>query len=166
MRTLPEHLRQILSEPIGKIFQTPELIKHLKHETFIISGGDRVTYTLLSHGIQPTIAIVDYLTEREQYTETMKNAIQHFGTLRYTVRNPAGQLTDDLWNTIEKAINQAAKGPIRIDVDGEEDLASLAAIYLAPVDATVIYGMPNKGVITVKAHKTHKQQVQEVLDQM
>ena len=57
-------------------------------------------------------------------------------------------------------------GPYCIEVEGEEDLAALAAIYLAPPDVTIIYGLPNKGVVVVKATEAHKAQVKEILDKM
>jgi uncharacterized protein (UPF0218 family) len=82
------------------------------------------------------------------------------------VRNPAGVITDELWDAIETVLKHLEKGPFCIEVEGEEDLASLAAIYLAPGGVTVIYGLPNKGVVVVKATAAHKQKVKEVLDRM
>jgi uncharacterized protein (UPF0218 family) len=58
------------------------------------------------------------------------------------------------------------QGPVCIEVDGEEDLASLAAISLAPGGVTVIYGLPNKGVVVVDATTANKKKVKEVLDRM
>ena len=51
-------------------------------------------------------------------------------------------------------------------VDGEEDLASLVAIYLAPSDVTVIYGLPDKGVLVVKSDTEYKKMVKKILDKM
>jgi uncharacterized protein (UPF0218 family) len=166
MHVLPDQLRNILNQPVGKLVNESELVSLLINESFIISIGDKVTYTLLYHKIAPTIAIVDYICERKTYEEDKIKVIKQFGNLVLQAKNPAGQLTDDLWHTIETAIKRADEGPIRIEVDGEEDMASLAAIYLAPVDATVIYGLPNKGVIAIKANAEFKQKVKEVLNQM
>ena len=166
MHVLPDQLRDILNQPVGKLVNESDLVSLLQNEAFIISIGDRVTYTLLHHKISPTIVIVDYFCERKIYDEDKKAVIKQFGNLVLQAKNPAGQLTDDLWHTIETAIERADEGPIRIEVDGEEDLASLAVIYLAPVDATVIYGLPNKGVITLKVNIEFKQKVKDVLNQM
>jgi uncharacterized protein (UPF0218 family) len=166
MRILPETLRNVLNQPVGKLLEESELVTFLKDESFIISIGDRVTYTLLHHNIFPSIAIVDYICERKTYDEDKKNIIQSFGKLVLRAKNPAGFLTDDLWDTIKQAITRINEGPIRIDVDGEEDMASLAVIYHAPVDATVIYGLPNKGIIALKANVEFKQKVKEILNQM
>jgi uncharacterized protein (UPF0218 family) len=37
---------------------------------------------------------------------------------------------------------------------------------LAPPDVTIIYGLPNKGVVVVKASDENKQKVKEILDEM
>ncbi|MCK4902903.1 MAG: DUF359 domain-containing protein, partial [Thermoplasmatales archaeon] len=48
----------------------------------------------------------------------------------------------------------------------EEDLASLAAIYMAPSDVTIIYGLPDKGVLVIKPTPENKRLVKEILDKM
>jgi len=82
------------------------------------------------------------------------------------VKNPAATITDDLWNVIKLAFEDLEKNSLRIEVEGEEDLASLAAIYMAPGDVTIIYGLPDKGVLVVKANKENKNKVKKILDKM
>ena len=53
-----------------------------------------------------------------------------------------------------------------IEIDGEEDLAALPAILLAPGDVTIIYGLPDKGVLVVKPTPKNKQLVKEILNKM
>ena len=96
----------------------------------------------------------------------MKETIQSYGKIHIKIQNPPGTITDELWDAIETVYKNLQKGPYCIEVEGEEDLASLAAIYLAPGGVTVIYGLPNKGVVVVKATRSHKQKVKEVLDKM
>jgi uncharacterized protein (UPF0218 family) len=96
----------------------------------------------------------------------MKAFIQRLCTICLQIKNPPGIITDELWDAIKTVFKNLKNGPVCIEVDGEEDLASLAAIYLAPGGVTVIYGLPNKGVVVVKATTAHKQKVKEVLDRM
>jgi len=166
MRILPNNLREKLQEPIGQLLTQKDFLVFAASEEKIVSVGDQVTYTLLIHNFHPIVCIVDYILQRKEYKEEMKNTIQRYGTKSIKVSNPAGCISDELWNAIQWAFNQIEKGPIRIDVEGEEDLAALAAIYLAPSDATVIYGMPNKGVVAVKANKEYKTIVKDILDKM
>ncbi|RLF28209.1 MAG: DUF359 domain-containing protein [Thermoplasmata archaeon] len=168
MHKLPSQIRRKLREPIGKLItDEKKLIKLLKKEKHVVSIGDLVTYTLLKNNINPVICIVDYIIKRKKYSSTnMKEAIQQFKGKHIKIRNPPGFITDELWKAIESAYKELDKNHICIEVEGEEDLAALPAILLAPKDVTIIYGLPNKGVLVVKATSEHKKKVKEVLDKM
>jgi uncharacterized protein (UPF0218 family) len=166
MYVLSDDLKDTLKGYIGNLVDEPGLLKLLKKEKYIVSVGDKVTYTLLKHGITPILCIVDYKLERKPYPSEMKAVIQRFCMIRLQIKNPAGTITDELWDAIKTVFKNLKNSPVCIEVDGEEDLASLAAIYLAPGGVTVIYGLPNKGVVVVKATTAHKQKVKEVLDRM
>jgi hypothetical protein len=166
MYVLPTELKEQLQQPIGQLVDEPGLLRLLAHEKYVVSVGDRVTYTLLKHKITPILCIIDFILERKPYPAEMKEVISRFGRIHLHVKNPIGMISDDLWEAIKTVYQHLQNGPYCIEVDGEEDLASLAAIYLAPGGVTVIYGLPNKGVVVVKATPSHKQKVKEVLDKM
>ncbi len=166
MHVLPDDLKDTLKGYIGQLVDEPTLLKLLKKEKHIVSVGDKVTYTLLKHGFSPVLCIVDFILERKPYPEEMKACIQAFGAVHLLIKNPPGTISDELWDAIHSVFQNLQAGPVCIEVDGEEDLASLAAIYLAPPGVTVIYGLPNKGVVVVQATTAHKQKVKEVLDRM
>jgi len=166
MYVIPERLKETLKGYIGQLVDEPTLLRLLKKEKCIVSVGDQVTYTLLKHGISPVLCIVDFILERRPYRQEMKTLIKGFGKTHLHIKNPPGAITDELWDAMKTVFSHLEDGPVCIEVEGEEDLASLAAIYLAPPGATVIYGLPNKGVVVVKATTAHKQKVKDVLDQM
>jgi len=166
MHRLPTDLRDALKEPIGRLVSEDELLKILKDEEFIVSVGDMVTYTLLKNDIYPVFCVVDFQIKRDKYSSEILDMIKAFGKKTVVVENPAGCITDDLWNSITDAYNCMEKGSLRIEVVGEEDLAALVAIYMAPRDVTIIYGLPNKGVVIVKAIEETKRKVKEILDKM
>jgi uncharacterized protein (UPF0218 family) len=166
MYVLPDDLKDTLKGHIGKLLDEPGLIKLLEKEKYIVTVGDKVTYTVLKHGIMPVLCIVDFLLERKPYPPEMKARIQGFRGVHLKIKNPPGTITDELWNAIQTVFQNLQNGPVCIEVEGEEDLASLAAIYLAPGGVTVIYGLPNKGVVVVEASTAHKQKVKKVLDRM
>jgi len=166
MRVLPKDLRGKLKEPIGQLVNENELLELLRYDEFIVSVGDLVTFTLIKNGITPKIAIVDYVTERKKIPEDRGKKISMFGNVHIKIKNPKGTLTDDLWNAVDRAYKNIDDGPFLIEIEGEEDLGSLVAIYLAPSYATIIYGLPNKGVLVVKATEEHKSKVKEILDKM
>jgi len=166
MRVLPNNLRNRLKEPFGPLVDEQGLLKLLTNQRFIVSVGDQVTYTLLKNDITPHICIVDFIIKRKDYPEEMKNAIKEIPGNHIKINNPAGTITDDLWDTLVKTYNHIEEKPVCIEVEGEEDLAALPAIFLAKGDVTVIYGLPDKGVVVVKVTEQIKQKIKDILDKM
>ena len=167
MRTLPHDLRYKLKEPIGALAKNDkELLRLLQDERYIVSLGDMVTYTLLKNDFSPIVCVVDFIIKRRRYPVDMKKLIQQYESKKIYVKNPAGCISDEMWNALEFTLKHIDEGPFTIEVDGEEDLASLPAIYMAPKDVTIIYGLPNKGVVVVKATEENKKKVKEILDKM
>ena len=166
MRVLPENLRNLLREPIGRLVDKKQLLEILQGEKHIVSIGDQVTFTILKHNIKPVFCVVDFKTRRGKCSSDVISVIKSFGEKSITVKNPPGCISDELWDAIKFAYDNMLSCGLRIEVDGEEDLASLAAIYLAPQDVTVIYGLPDKGVLVVKSDYENKRKVKEILDKM
>jgi hypothetical protein len=166
MRVLPDNIRDILKEPIGPVVNEKKLIDLLKKSKYVVSIGDIVTYTLLKNEIEPVFCVVDFKTRRGVCSEEIKELIKSFGKKTVVVDNPPGCISDDLWNVIRYAYENLEPGSLRIEVHGEEDMASLAAIYHAPEDVTIIYGLPDKGVLVVNPTNENKEKVREVLDKM
>ena len=166
MKVLPENLRDLLKTTIGKVVDEKGLLLVLKDEKYIVSIGDLVTYTLLKNNIEPVFCVVDFKTRRGPCSIEISDLIKSFGKKSVVVKNPAGCISDDLWNVIKFAYENLNVGSLRIEVDGEEDLASIAAIYLAPSVVTIIYGLPDKGVLVVKPTTENKKKAKEVLDVM
>jgi len=165
MKILPEHLRETLKEPIGQLVDEQTLISLVSDSKPLISVGDMVTYTLLKHNIAPDVSIVDYVHKRSCCSQEIIDSIKKSPADIKQVKNPAGTLTEQLIDAIHESI-QRLNGPQRIEVEGEEDLAALVAISLAPQGATVIYGLPNKGVVVVPVNEYHKNKAKEIIDKM
>lgn len=166
MRVLPNNLRDLLKEPMGRLVNEKKLLSLLKNEKFIVSIGDLVTYTILKNHIEPVFCIVDYKTRRGECSQEIVNTIKSFGKKSIVVKNPPGTISDDLWKVIKLAFESLENAALRIEIDGEEDLSSLAVIFLAPKDVTIIYGLPDKGVLVVKPTYENKKKVKEILQKM
>jgi uncharacterized protein (UPF0218 family) len=166
MRVLPNNLRDFLKEPMGQLVNEKKLLNLLKNEKYIVSIGDLVTYTILKNDIEPIFCVVDFKTRRGKCPIEIVKLIKSFGKKSIIIKNPPGTISDDLWKVIEIAFENLEADTLRIEIDGEDDLASLAAIYLAPKDVTIIYGLPDKGVLVVKPTFENKKKVKEILDKM
>ena len=80
------------------------------------------------------------------------------------VDNPPGTITDELWETIEKAKYLAAEeSNILIVVNGEEDLAVIPCVLMAPENTVILYGQPGEGIVVVEADKI-KDTAKKMLD--
>jgi len=164
---LPDKIRNELKKPLGILFSEKELLNFIKNEKFIVSIGDLVTYTLLKNNFKPLLCIVDYKTKRKKCSKKIIDIIKSYGDERLKVENPPGCITNELWNSIDNSYKKISKKRVIIEVDGEEDLATLPAILLAPNrDVTIIYGMPDKGVVVVKAIEENIIKAKNIINEM
>ncbi len=155
---LREETRKKLQKVYGKIV-TEEELRELRGD--IIAVGDIVASTLLRLGKEPHVIIVDYKTKREEYVDEL---VKNFGERSVRVQNPAGTITPQLWDAVARALRSGEKW--RIEVDGEEDLAVIPVVHLAPLGAIVIYGMPNTGVVMIKVSEKDKDEVNKIIEEM
>lgn len=160
---LPASMRDELKEVVGQIVKDEEVVQELENSKMIVTVGDVVTLTLLELGIIPDISIVDYQTKRIPMEEVKSRLTEHEQQI-VIVKNPAGEITEELWNVIEDGYKNPRK--LRIVVIGEEDLASLVCVALAPVDTTVIYGIPFKGLMVLHVDRHLSAKAEDILKRM
>jgi len=149
MYRLPANLRSKLARPLGKLFEAdaiekPAFAKVVTESPMVVTVGDRVTETIGRMGRAPDVQIVDGLENR---SKRRLPDVPSSRTIR--VSNPPATITE----TAIAGIKDAFKGrkPVRVLVDGEEDLLAIPAVVLAPLSATVFYGQPGVGIVLVKA---------------
>ncbi len=155
---LPDNMRKELAEPLGPIIDNSE-IDSLRGK-YIISVGDVCSITLYQRGIMPHLAVVDGKTKRSSSLDASRLTADR----TVTVRNPEGTITADLWNAVKEAL-ECEKSTL-LKVDGEEDLASLACISLAPEGTYVVYGIPDKGMCVVKVSEKTRKKANDALSRM
>lgn len=144
---LQPDLRSELKEPMGALFTDADALLAAAGSP-LIAVGDMVTYHLLAAGRTPDVALVDERTERAAVAEEVAEALADADFDREVgVANPPATLTEDLLVALAAAIRDG--GTTVLDVDGEEDLATLPAILAAPDGASVVYGQPGEGMVNV-----------------
>jgi hypothetical protein len=140
---VPARIRAELKEPLGKLASASSLKKLKSKKRMIIAVGDVVGRNLIKARISPSIWIYDGMVKRKPVRWELE-----FPT--HIVGNPRGNITPSLMRAVDDAIRQ---GKGRIYVKGEEDLATLYCIAVAPIGALVIYGQPKKGMVVVEVGK-------------
>ncbi len=148
MFVLNNNMISEFKKPLGKLYPNFEdAIPDIKKADFLISVGDQTTKNLKDNDLTPHLGIIDNRIQRKDHShDLIQNNILE-------ANNPAGTITDDLWETIESAIKAINADGIKrqIVVKGEEDLAVLPCILIAPEDTIILYGQPNEGLVYVKA---------------
>ena len=159
---IPESLRPTLGQKYGPVYSGEEADRRIRALGIFATCGDRVTARAIELDHLPLVGIVDFKTRR---SEAIDPAV--FRPLarkrRLRVKNPAGLLTERLRQAVRTLV---AGGGGLLEVDGEEDLGSLALIEALPAGATVIYGIPGEGVSFVRVDALTKEHVRHVIGQM
>ncbi|WP_435185092.1 GTP-dependent dephospho-CoA kinase family protein [Halobellus sp. EA9] len=162
MLSLPASLRSSFKEPFGPVYEDAERLLSESGRP-IVAVGDVVTYHLREAGHVPAVALVDGRTEREEVDAEIRDALadpEH----RREVANEPGTLSEALLAALADAV--ADPEPVTIVVDGEEDLATLPAVLVAPEGATVVYGQPGEGMVAVAVTSEAKAEMRSLLAEM
>ncbi len=167
---LPNDLRDQLKTPLGDLIPDNDpnkentnkenIIKKNSTESIIITVGDRTTENLLQLDIKPQIQIVDGLEKRSKRIVPIDDTVN----TNLSCRNPPGEITDESIQVIQKAFS--SEPPVRIIVDGEEDLLVIPVCIHAPENSIVMYGQPNEGLVIVTMTPEIRAKVQKILDVM
>lgn len=155
---LPAALRDDLKAPLGPVYtDAEELLAEVDGP--LIAVGDVVTAHLVRADRPPDLAVVDERTERTPVDETLLAVLPDPDA---TVENPAATITGELVTTLREAL--AAGRPTTVLVDGEEDLATLPLVLLAPNGASVVYGQPGEGMVHVVIDDAIRQRTRRLLE--
>jgi hypothetical protein len=162
---LPENLRDQLKIPLGDLIKEENVNKEniltkIGSESIVITVGDRTTENMINLGIMPQIQIVDGLEKRNQRLVPKDDTIN----TNLSCKNPPGEITEESTQVIQKAFS--CKPPVRIIVNGEEDLLVLPVCIFAPENSVVMYGQPNEGLVIVHITPEIRAKVQKILDVM
>ena len=125
MFRLDENSIDEFKAPLGKLYADFEdAIPKIKEASFLISVGDQTTKNLVDNDLIPDLVIIDNRIQRKDHNHDIirtENILE--------ADNPAGTITENL--------------------KGEEDLAVLPCLLVAPENAVVLYGQPNEGLVFV-----------------
>jgi len=162
---LPENLRDQLKIPLGDLIKEENVNKEnilskIGSESLVITVGDRTTENMINLGIIPEVQIVDGLEKRDKRLVPTDDTVN----TNLSCKNPPGEITEESTQVIQKAFS--SKPPVRIIINGEEDLLVLPVCILAPENSVVMYGQPNEGLVVVHITPEIRAKVQKILDVM
>jgi uncharacterized protein (UPF0218 family) len=167
---LPDDLRSMLKEPLGRIYKGNGLDcviameAELRAAKKVAAIGDMTAFYLLTASIVPDLAVVDNKTKRMPVPDHVVQSLDHDSYKTIEVKNQAATLTKELIDLIRASLNSNDK--VKIIVDGEEDLATLPAILYAPLGSAVVYGQPDEGSVLVDVTPEKKLHIEELMKKM
>lgn len=124
----------------------------------VMAVGDATTERLLAFGIIPDIAVVDGKERR------YKRGYPEFDSVVITCKNPAGGISKQAVDALKQALK--AKPPVRVVVEGEEDLLALPVFAISPDGAVVLYGQPLEGLVVVRITPAKRKQAKNLMDRI
>jgi hypothetical protein len=110
-------------------------------------------------GRTPDVQVVD---ELERRVRRLAPDVPFTRLLRAS--NPAGSITSEAIRAIQSAMS--GEKPVRVLIDGEEDLLAIPAIAAAPEGSLLYFGQPGKGVVMVDVDRRAKASVERLLVRM
>ena len=161
---LPDSLRDQLKIPLGVLLPIGQdnktnIQKYLSDNSYIITIGDRTTEKMINFDIIPSLQIIDGLEKRIK-----RDIIKLGNAFELKIDNPAAEITLQSIEIIKKAFTM--NSPIRLTVNGEEDLLVLPVCIHAPENSVILYGQPNKGLVLVQITTEIRNKAQALLDLM
>lgn len=134
-------------------------ILEIQKSPILISVGDKVSRDLFTNNFNLNLIIIDNKCMRKRIKPK-----KFFVEKIFSAKNPPGTITDQAIKAIIDALESSKRA--QIVIDGEEDLLSLIAILHAPINAFVIYGQPNEGIVVIKVSEKSKEDVKKILKEM
>lgn len=160
---LPKNHRQKFAQPLGIVLCENDYDKKTLHaflyNSQVITVGDTTTKKILNCGFVPFLQIIDNKEKR-----IAKKPIQNTVQTNLYCNNPPGQITKNSIKTIKMAFELPT--PVRITVNGEEDLLVLPVCIYAPDNSIVLYGQPNEGLVIVKTNNEIRRSVLSLIRYM
>ena len=166
----PENLR-ILKEPFGVLLENESVNKvrlysSVKHAKLIVLVGDATTDRVTLDGIIPSVCVVDGRERRVQRRTAGGESLLQNQVLQLRCSNPAGTISKRAVQVLRDAIRASSTNPVRVIVEGEEDLLTLPIFLLVPYGSVVMYGQPFKGIVIVNIDSETRKRAKDLMESL
>jgi len=161
---LPDSLRDQLKIPLGILLPVGKdnkenIQKYILDDSYIITVGDKTTEKMIDFDLIPSLQIIDGLEKRQK-----RELLELGNASELIIDNPPAEITLQSIEIIKKAFTM--NSPVRLTVNGEEDLLVLPVCIHAPEHSIVLYGQPNQGLVLVQITTEIRNKAQTLLNLM
>ena len=162
-----------LIESLRKNFQKPfgELLKNIDYPLrarnhLVIAVGDIATRNLNARSLGQNISVVDFKVAREKKFANIRELGFTGNENIHKVDNPPGHITVGLFRKLAEIIKSSMQKRTILQVNGEEDLAVLPLVLLAPLNTVIYYGQPGKGLVKVTVSEDTKNRAYSLISKL
>lgn len=149
---LPISLRSELQKPFGKVLNSaPSGLDGNK----IITVGDVTTKLFNEKGVKHFLSIVDFRVKREKKFNRLEDLGFDKDVKKVEVINLHSTITPQLLDAVVQAIKSSERCVILID--GEDDLAVIPCLLLAPLGYLIFYGQADQGLVEISVTEENKE---------
>jgi uncharacterized protein (UPF0218 family) len=157
----------LLKKPFGvlihdKYITNAKVKRILKNAKCVVSVGDSTTDRLLSFDITPDILVVDGLERRMKRNHGLHTKIAAAKELHCS--NPPGSVSEEAFFVLYQAFKMPR--PVKVIVDGEEDMLALPIISIAPQETFVLYGQPLEGMVIVNVNPEMQAKAKNLMERI
>jgi pantetheine-phosphate adenylyltransferase len=151
---LQDNLRKELHKPFGELLSnTDNLLRN--NDNMVVVVGDITTKTFNEKSLGQNISIIDFRVNRKQRFFNISELGFSEDEKVLMVDNPSGSITKNLIRKLSEILTKRIDATI-LQINGEEDLAVLPLVLLAPLGTIIYYGQPNEGLVRVTVSKEAK----------
>ena len=162
---LPDSLRKQLSLSLGEIIATPSRIRviiNAVNTEQTITVGDKTAEIFLSLGKKPFLSIIDFKIQRVTRYKNLKDIGFSGREDLVEVINSPGTINKQLCKELHKFFRIKRTGQV-IRVIGEEDLAVIPCVLLAPLGFQIYYGLRDRGLVRVEVNLEMKKLMSDMI---
>lgn len=161
---LPNEIRPQISKPQGKVITENDLRRFdYKNYSKVITVGDIVTKTFVEQGLRFDLAVVDFKTNKKMLFKSLDD----LGIIKpnnlIVVKNTRGTISKSLTRAVRNTMVRNINGAV-IQVIGEEDLAVIPTVILAPLSSLIFYGQRNEGIVCVEVTEGTKERFLKIIE--
>jgi uncharacterized protein (UPF0218 family) len=146
-----------LQKPWGEIIdKIPARINGLK----TITVGDATTKKFNTNNVGQFLSIVDFQVQRKVLFKNISDLGSTNAKVK-NINNPHAIITTELFDAIQAVFTNKIKTVIIIN--GEDDLAVLPVLLIAPLGFNIFYGQPDQGLVQVIVSEENKEKAYQLI---
>lgn len=159
---LPNQVREAFKKPIGELI--PGSKKWIHDQLFdnskLITVGDATTQLFVQNNIIPQLSVIDFKVQRHERFQNLQEIGFDENAQVVQVTNEAGEISAQLFQAIADWFDSPKQ--LVILIKGEDDLAVLPVLLMAPLGYQIFYGQPNEGLVKVEVTEEKKKAAYEL----